>query len=143
MAKVGETLSVEAPVDVVWGFLVRTVEGPQDFCGGVYGAEMFVRVDGMHGRTVATELGVRTERMQFDDEGRELSFEMIDDTPCTGRIVARVFDNPGIGNMLSFLEYEVELEPRGRNGDAFVAAAQDEVRETMAAVKAKAEATPR
>lgn len=143
MEQKGETLAVETPADVLWRFLLRIVETPEQFSNEVRGAETFARVDGTHGRTVATELGVRTERIAIDDEGRELTFEMIDDTPCRGRVVARVFDNPGIGDMLSFLEYDVQLEARGRGGDAFVAAILDEVRESMATVKVHAEASPR
>ena len=143
MEQIGETLTVEAPADVLWTFLLRSVEAPDTFSTDVQGAESFARVDGTHGRIVTTVLGKRTERMEIDDARRELTFEMIDGTPCEGRVFARVFDNPGIGNMLSFLEYAAQFEPRGRGGEAMVAATLDEVREIMSAVKAGAEATPR
>jgi hypothetical protein len=135
--------TVEAPAEILWRCLLEVIEAPERFSKEVTGAEVFARVDGTYGRTVMTELGVRTERIDIDNARRELVFEMIEDSPCAGRIVVRVFENPGVPGMLSMLECTIDLAAATKRAAAAISAITDEMRDTIAAVKVVAESVPR
>jgi hypothetical protein len=103
------TISVHAPLEIVWELLTDKVENPQRYVSGVQGLEILEKYPDGVLRKLTHPVPIK-ERITIDQENLEIIFRLVDPTLFSGYFFNRVHPPTSASELLK-LEYGLEIEP--------------------------------
>jgi len=109
MLSFSATISVHAPLEVVWELLVDKVEHPDRYVSGVQGLEILEKYPDGVLRQLTHPMPIK-ERISINRDRLEIIFKLVDPIHFSGYFFNRIHQPESIDQPLK-LEYGLEVEP--------------------------------